>query len=1077
MAFTQQRFLGASIRSFNGSIGWGGTPSRVTVNLVVDPANSDSFQTPNMGQPVIFAYDGWSFGGIVTFFGITGDQSGSPLYEVTLEDPRDVLSGCTLILNNYNGSTNGVPNLMNVYGYLEATLGFGGSQQGDAGIPWRLIRNAVVSLSAGVAPSYGGSIQNAGYSYRVDLNNLPSLPSYYRITSPAMTLMDFIAEVCSAASHDFYFMHTTVGSINTLKLFTVNRNTPPQFGAIANFIASTPGAVSKNVGYEFNSDITSKFLVGGNVEELYYQGRSGLGATASIWPFWGFDANGNVVIGEGINNSHTMFLDASYVSVWPGGTYWTDVAEMRAAEESEGSWHTFLWLNNFNRYRMVSDGSLTATLIHPNTGQPHMNNGMTVTYNHDGELNPHFGKATLIGCSNTLGENIADFLLNRNTSDLVSRFTKATDTIIRYNSQNQKENEQTVQVASVMYRHVQNFAQEYYGKKFMVRIPFISAAQDSTTGQVRLSREVTDGGYIEESAYITAASYNLAPSLISRFELADGRISAYVKFDNAQDLDLSEIPEDRISYNVLSVNGVPSEEGEDGETVLLRKEYRYSVFIRCDVDTNIGFVDTSTLFSPRAIITLPGAVRLRGPNGQAHNGVLAEFLRNKPNPPTEDVIATMFTGLGNDHHKLPYAGMAVLPWSAAIPLKSNISTYGPWYAAGANGKLDFEYDPSLVPWNYGGYTQMALAADAKVTSAINMYQVSEAGTIEFPGVPTINLGAQLALSGPYVTDINVGISENGATTQYNMKTWTPHPYRLRKTQTDLANRTSLALNRLRRELNSLKDSRLAAATQKAKDLKKYYDRSPVNSTKSSHDIIAGEISQESDGGYSANVVFQPAYLTASQLSDNQSNKYAASLDVLFYPFNAEEFTEPVSVIGANSVTLNPFSKQSKYGALLNDGSFAGPEVTGVFPSAQSLGMRLPMIGKGWGYNTNGDIITGQNTGTSFRNDINYRSDLWKVGPVDLRWDEDTGLWRSGGASQDIIVGKLSSNITAPSFGSSTTFTVDKYDIDGSSITDSGDNLTIYNFDPSLTVTNNTSILVVAVKLNGKYIPLWIGCES
>ena len=93
MAFTQQRFLGASIRGFDGNIGWGNSPSRVTIRLVEDPAIGDVFLVPTIGDPLIFSYSGWSFGGFVTNYEVVGGQSGSPLYEVTLEDPRVVLEG------------------------------------------------------------------------------------------------------------------------------------------------------------------------------------------------------------------------------------------------------------------------------------------------------------------------------------------------------------------------------------------------------------------------------------------------------------------------------------------------------------------------------------------------------------------------------------------------------------------------------------------------------------------------------------------------------------------------------------------------------------------------------------------------------------------------------------------------------------------------------------------------------------------------------------------------------------------------------------------------------------------------
>ncbi len=164
--FIQQTFLGASIRSFNVSAGFGDTSSTLSVQLVEDEYNksdqqsyglgddpyhngvSDRFVPPPVGSPVFFkfgktfatteqawkksfddlygysAYTGvganhFVFGGILQSYVQNKGVDGSPLYSVQVVDPREILSNASIILNNYAGSIFNNKNYFNVYGFLE----------------------------------------------------------------------------------------------------------------------------------------------------------------------------------------------------------------------------------------------------------------------------------------------------------------------------------------------------------------------------------------------------------------------------------------------------------------------------------------------------------------------------------------------------------------------------------------------------------------------------------------------------------------------------------------------------------------------------------------------------------------------------------------------------------------------------------------------------------------------------------------------------------------------------------------------------------------------------------------------
>src|SRR5688500_833390 len=118
MSLTQQTFFGASIRNFTCGVGWGTSPSTLKINLVEDPVNNDSFNLIGVGDAAYFEYGDFAFGGLVQTYKRKNSFEGYPVYEVILVDPREILDGVQLIIDGYTGSTNGIPNLYNVYGYM-----------------------------------------------------------------------------------------------------------------------------------------------------------------------------------------------------------------------------------------------------------------------------------------------------------------------------------------------------------------------------------------------------------------------------------------------------------------------------------------------------------------------------------------------------------------------------------------------------------------------------------------------------------------------------------------------------------------------------------------------------------------------------------------------------------------------------------------------------------------------------------------------------------------------------------------------------------------------------------------------
>ena len=173
--FKQLSFLGASITSFNCSLGWNESTSSLSVDLVQDSTNSsdglgirlgddmyhngqyDEFNPPLIGEPVFFKYGGnfssiaqayydrfsdfekdvvtavggllppydnkqaswFIFGGILKSFIMNKGTGGYPVFRVEVEDPREILDNVQIILKDYDESVLGTENLINAFGFLE----------------------------------------------------------------------------------------------------------------------------------------------------------------------------------------------------------------------------------------------------------------------------------------------------------------------------------------------------------------------------------------------------------------------------------------------------------------------------------------------------------------------------------------------------------------------------------------------------------------------------------------------------------------------------------------------------------------------------------------------------------------------------------------------------------------------------------------------------------------------------------------------------------------------------------------------------------------------------------------------
>lgn len=948
---TQQTFMGLSIASFNTSLGFGSQTSTLSCTLVQDHKNLDAPNFPQVGHPTVFNYDGWTFRSILTRWTYEKSSNGF-VYNVTLEDPRQVLEGYQVILEDIT-QTLSVPNYCNVYGYLE-NIAFGNSGRNDTGIKYQKILSAINSIQGGTT-SFGGKVFLRAVQYTVDHSSVlgMGLDTNYRVGNN-LSYLDLISELCEAASHDFF---VTLEPGNVIKINVVNRSVQPVPGALTSFINSQSQIINSSSGVEFRNEVTSKVLFGGRQIRMFgvnTPSAADIEPDRIVWPFWSFQSNYDLVIGTGIDDNHIFSLDSRSVEApGIGDIYKTDVPEMRAALAGKDAWEDF---------------------INKESSKPGQHNGKDIALGIIGQLSK-----------------------NPNIKASVSQNLSTGKTEVQASSEAIENDHE--EALNRIYSFVLGYARDYYGKRFIVSIPDIEAAREPDTDKIRLSLEPDDAGYIDQTELPNAIANNLLPEDFVRLANDDGRYPAYVRYDGIVDLDFSEVPDGDIVFN----------------------NAKTSAFIKCSIEQGVAFEDVSNVDGPRVVINMPGAVRHRTTDNTDVGGTLKDSLDEEKDSGggTEDNKDDVLYGLGVDNIYTGKAGLSVLPNFVAVPLRLKES-YGPWVKGGANGKLEYEHDPSLVPWEYGNFANLNIVGNAKVNTASSNLIEIETGHIELPGAPVYYPGLSISPGLPVITDIDVQVGEGGVTTVYKFSTYAPKFGRLQKQIITKFSRLERERARLERRAFE-RIGKTKAFTNVEREIRKLQETKRKTGT-TSHGIISGEGVNDS-GVVFPNVFVQPHYNFTSQLGRNYDKKAGMSMDGMFRPFTTNPVASSIGMpyyetvgSGASFPTaedLNPFRSGMDFSIVLRDSGLPSDLTLMNDPyfgsDYRGMALRGPLVIAGWGYDTEGKPVpnesgkAGQTKTDNFEDGYLANMNSWKVGPVDLPWDDERKCWVGGGGTKAKVV--------------------------------------------------------------------------
>jgi hypothetical protein len=828
--FEHTLFMGLSVMGFTASVGWNEQVSELTITLVRDTCAGSKFyydeslnristteidpglRNCNVGSPCYFRAGNFEWTGLLQSYQEINSEQGVT-YSVKLVGPNQILEGCQLIVGDYAGSVYDEYNLFSVMGYLEtfggvcpetvingATFGspaggFGGSQTNEFGMPVNRIALGTSLLTSSIPfvankfSPYGriifkganpsthsyGNIEadffdpritinfanHDGYlsEYYLDLSELPTVPDYYRFSATNISIMDFISTVCSDAGSDFYLELIPVkfgGSVvKFIKLRTVSRAAQPLLGQISSFIGNSVGTENTSVGVELRNENTASFLIGGNKQTLFQidQDEGGEGLEDDIIaPFFGVTQD-NSVVPALKDDDGSIKINVNIEAL--NQTLHTPLAAL--------SVH-------------LTENEMRCALAGPDDWLSYAVGIGT----HLGALLPIKGVWDPRHFINVFNNLAAGKLLPHDVPGLIDADRKKEDLIAKD--------------IDAIFNFVLGFARDYYGKKYTVRLPYSCVSIDQETGKPIMTDLPSEGGWTEISTILELPHPS---ALTDLFSLEDGRVAPIFKFDTAERFDVSNL--DVHDWGIIN----------------------NKLYVKATIDPELYWLNGTTFVGPRVVMTLPQAVGIRPEDADikkvgAGLDLMLKKLANIGGDAVRDKLEAIGKKVGNQELNMGAEYKAAVPDSAAVPLRSTISTYGPWYISGPPGQTRIEKNDSLVPWEYGSTTTMNTAASAIVAADITYQQVGEMGSVTVPGYPTIPLGAELGaidggffgggihlietrdittndfseegndivygsvgfggwtgLYGPNVTGVSVSIGSDGAKTTYQMRTFTP----------------------------------------------------------------------------------------------------------------------------------------------------------------------------------------------------------------------------------------------------------------------------------------------------------------
>ena len=782
--------FGAYIASISTSIGWGGQGGTCQLTLVEDPENDINIDLPEVGTACYLKYYGFYFGGVFQRYTYKQSTSGRT-YDVVLESPTKLLDGIQIIMDEMQGTifgkfdrfnpydaavlTTQVRNIYNPFGQLENyqnvppsenIANFGNADVNSAGFPSLSLLNQIQRLSTGNF-TFGAKAFFGESEYTIDLQELYDATNetapHLRTKGPVQSLNGILGDISSSIQVDYFVQLTTDdelpeynggGILNNpiMKIRVCDRREPPTPNAVFEFVEnaknSTPNTLmSADVGRELQDVATQKVVIGGPASRYFKTGTSGM------YTIWNKHANNTYQVGAkhgtyNLGSEIPINMSGAFSSVFAGfnpfvipdiiyGFYKATYFELRMALAGKEAWETF------KAFQVMANQE-------PNGG----------TWN-DPSRSPWLGK---IAAS---ADFLATFVTDKRSAIELANTSSA--------SANSAFLENMNRVSEIIFQRVQKVAQEFYNKVFLAPLPV------EPGGITNNLRYITDEFQYEAAWDVVSSAFDESyPIADVSFYDGEGRIKSAAFFpQNAtltgsnQAIDFSELGSDYAPAALPGAGGLlaTTRGGPEGDLIWLNG----IPHVICKMGATVRYFDSIT--TPTFGLT-----------------VLSAYFFPSMFPDGIPPEAYMRPGFQSLMFQIPPDVMA--PTAFGIPQESSRYKWGPWYAYNAlNGKAEVVNDDSLKPETFGGFGPLDQAAFSLTFTGLSAMTSVESGMIQVAEFPNFNVGDRFADSGPYVTNMDINISDAGATVTYKFNTWTPNFGKLAKYNVDRIskiNKASLA---------------------------------------------------------------------------------------------------------------------------------------------------------------------------------------------------------------------------------------------------------------------------------------------
>lgn len=691
------------------------------------------------------------------------------------------------------------------------------------GVTQATLNSTSFARGYGLMPTFATNDGVAVTEYFVDLSEVPTMPSTWRLDGTSMNLMEMISLVMEASGYDYYIeMIPIIGGLldnsgiaKFIKIRAVNRHTQPTFGEITAFVAGSDGVIENSIGRELRNEPVSSLVIGGK-KQFIYQANPVEEPRAQIKPFFGLDIHGDALRVDfidkttmtwPIDNEFTttvfrFFPDVGFINdklsvleidpIDPGfrlgklpkeEPMWIDEQELLYALDGFDAWLTFVSLQETATYQALPE-----------------------------EFQGLWAVEKLVDIQQQI---IAGNLAPRDLINLVAGANLLMPDLKGMLSDIDK-----------IFEWVANFAEEYYGKQFTVELPFVCGYTDTESLQVLTDVQPAGDGWTDVLPVI-----GLEEPALSMYRTEDNKIKAFCKMSR-----------------VVAAGHGPLNSGLG--------DYR-----EVTVSSQFVYEDKSTGFGPKAVFALDEAEHPISDDAdsiaaanRANISIAEDFLRaleldmlllraGEPGNPGEDDRfdnlqlrrAFLLKRVGSNLSIIMQALLVEcdIPNAVAIPLRSNVNSYGPWTNPGPPGKSVVDQQDGLVPWAYGSSADMSTAGQALADEHVSHMLVGELGSIQIAGYPHVPLGAEIGAmaagyysggtnlvenrlyslnqfsdtlssggafsinyagfsydsiwngnNGPNITSIQVDVGPNGATSTYRFRTFTPTFGKLAKLNAD-----------------------------------------------------------------------------------------------------------------------------------------------------------------------------------------------------------------------------------------------------------------------------------------------------